>query len=122
LAVVIIGVLLFLILTGRPGAQAMLADRYGLGTTASGEPEHYLCLIVQGQLVVLTPDPILRTLRPTSIPRQAAQSPESALVDIALYEGRTVLVEGYADSGWLYEARVIDLLSPFEALVVRYAY
>jgi hypothetical protein len=59
-------------------------------------------------------------LRLTEIARQEAVPPDAAEIFLDEFEGRAVMVEGYLDSGWIYEAEVIEVASPILSEVVKY--
>ncbi len=59
-------------------------------------------------------------LRLTEIMRQEALPPDAAEIFVDEFEGRAVMVEGYLDSGWIYEAEVIEVASPILSEVVKY--
>jgi hypothetical protein len=61
-------------------------------------------------------------LRLTTIQRQEARSVESGEVDLTAYEGDAILIEGIRDSGWIYEARIVDHAGPILTLLVRRAF
>ncbi|SMQ78416.1 hypothetical protein SAMN05444673_3423 [Bacillus sp. OV166] len=46
-------------------------------------------------------------LRLTKIPLQAAQTPESAIIDLSSYEGKTITVSGKEDGCWIFSANII---------------
>lgn len=58
-------------------------------------------------------------LRLTSIQRQEARPPESGELDLVEYEGKAIMVTGYIDSSWVYEASVEDVAGPILTTVVR---
>jgi hypothetical protein len=58
-------------------------------------------------------------LRLTSIQRREARPPESGELNLAEYEGKAIMVSGYVDSDWVYEAAVIDQAGPILTGVVQ---
>lgn len=58
-------------------------------------------------------------VRLTSIPMQAAQSPESAELDLSTYQGKAIMVRGHDGGGWIYSAEVIDEAGPILTVVVQ---
>lgn len=55
----------------------------------------------------------------TSIQKQEAKPPESGELNLSEYDGKAIMVSGYVDSGWVYEAGVIDEVRPILTAVVR---
>ncbi|MCC2112535.1 MAG: hypothetical protein KDJ16_10920 [Hyphomicrobiales bacterium] len=66
--------------------------------------------------------PLPAQVRLTAIQRQAAMSPDAGELDLSAYEGAAVMVEGFLDSGWLYEAAVVDSAGPILTDLVRRSY
>lgn len=58
----------------------------------------------------------------TSITMSAAQSPESAVLDLAPYEGGVIMVRGHHSDGWIYSAQVIEQAGPILAAVAKQAF
>lgn len=58
-------------------------------------------------------------VRLTSIPMQAAQSPERAELDLSTYQGKAIMIRGYDGGGWIYSAEVIDEAGPILTVVVQ---
>ena len=115
--------LLFLIIMGATVAPAAASDGTDPLSKASDGREHILGLVENGRLRVVFPaigSPL--GLRLTTIRRQEARSFESGEVDLSGYEGDAILVEGIRDSGWIYEARIIEHASPILTLMVRRAF
>jgi hypothetical protein len=82
--------------------------------------DKYIGVVQLGQFLILTPDHAAgSTTRLTSIPMQAAQPPESAELNLAAYEGRTIMVQGHDGGGWIYSAQVIDQAGPILTAVVE---
>ncbi len=115
--------LLFLIIMGATVAPAAASDGTDPLSKAPDGREHILGLVENGRLRVVFPaigSPL--GLRLTTIRRQEARSFESGEVDLSGYEGDAILVEGIRDSGWIYEARIIEHASPILTLMVRRAF
>ena len=76
-------------------------------------------MVQSGQFKPLTPKAIGGSVRLTTIPMQAAQSPESAEVHLTEYEGKAIAVQGHAGGGWIYSASVIDNAGPIVTVLVQ---
>jgi hypothetical protein len=59
------------------------------------------------------------SVRLTSIPMQAAVSPESAELNLRVYDGKAIMVSGHDGGGWIYSAAVIDQAGPILTAVVQ---
>ena len=70
--------------------------------------------------------PLDRDVLPARLSRmgmQEARSPESAELDLGAYEGSVVVVEGHDGGGWIYSARVTDVIqSPLGAQLLRFGW
>jgi hypothetical protein len=97
-------------------------------TTESSDPvskivdsrERILGLVENGRFRVVDPTisgPL--ELRLTTIQRQEARAVESGEVGLSGYEGDAIMVEGIRDSGWIYEARIVDRAGPILTRLVR---
>lgn len=72
-----------------------------------------------GQFKPMTPKTIGGSVRLTTIQMQAAQSPESAEVNLAEYEGRAIAVQGHGSGDWIYSASVIDTAGSIVTALVQ---
>ena len=80
----------------------------------------FIGLVRDGRFVLLSPRPALGGwVRLTSIPMQAARSPDSAELDLGEYEGRAIMVSGHDGGGWIYSARIISMAGPILTAVVQ---
>lgn len=70
-------------------------------------------------MVLDPPSTLGGTARLTRIPIQAAQLPESDEIDLAGYEGRSIMVCGREESGWIYSAKVVDQAGPIITALVE---
>jgi hypothetical protein len=97
--------------SGTAGAN-IVADVCGLG--------QFIGVVKGGEFVILDPpSPAGKTARLTRISIQAARSPESDEIDLAGYEGRTIMVCGQEDSGWIYSAKIVDQAGPIITALVE---
>jgi len=80
-------------------------------------------IVRDGKLAVLwPPGRIHETMRLTSIAVYESVPPEHGESVLLDYEGRTVMVSGHSDSGWLYSAQVVDTAGPLLAEVVKHVF
>ena len=96
------------------------------GDTTSGvahmrtDVERVLGIVESSKFVPLFPANVKRgELRLTTVQRQEARSVESGELDLSSHEGQAIMVEGTRDSGWLYDARIVDRAGPILTTVVR---
>lgn len=84
------------------------------------QSSHFLGIVENGQLHLLDPpQPAGESLRFTSMARQESRRPESAELDLAEYEGNSVMISGHGNSGWVYSAEVTDKATPIVTKLVR---
>jgi hypothetical protein len=57
--------------------------------------------------------------RLTAISMQESVPPETAELDLSVYEGKAIMVRGHDGGGWIYSAVVIDQAGPILTAVVR---
>lgn len=82
--------------------------------------DQILGIVKDGEFLPLAPRSVLDTpVRLTRIQMQAAQSPQSAELDLTDYEGQAVMVHGRNAGGWIYSAAVIDQAGPILTAVVQ---
>ncbi len=82
--------------------------------------DQFLGIVQLGRFQILMPDHAAGdAVRLTGIPMQAAQSPESAEISLAEYEGSALMVAGHYGGGWIYSASVIDQAGPILTAVVK---
>ena len=106
------------LLSGRLHSGKVEGDR----STLQQRPDmvHVLGIVQNGRLIALEPGGLaLSGIRLTSIMRQKARSVQSGELDLAAFEGVALMVEGVRDSGWLYEAHIIEQAGPILTAVVR---
>ena len=118
-----LGTILFLVVVALLAFPANAADGSKRRLESSNGREQILGLVENGRVRVVFPSmgsPL--GLRLTTIQRQEARSVESGEVDLTAYEGDAILIEGIRDSGWIYEARIVDHASPILTLLVRRAF
>lgn len=85
--------------------------------------DEFLGIVQNGRFQHLAPHRALGgSVRLTSMPMQAAQTPESAELDLAEYEGKAIMVRGHGGGDWIYSAEVIDQAGPILTAVVRKAF
>ncbi len=95
------------------------ADAGGTTDTRT-DVERILGVVENGRFVALHPaDRKSAGLRLTTIKRQEARAVESGELDLSDHEGDAIMIEGIRDSGWLYEARIVDRGGPILTSVVR---
>ena len=79
-----------------------------------------LGIVENGSFKRLEPGgPLGDVLRLTSIQKQEARPPESGELNLTEYEGKAIMVTGYIDSSWVYEASVEDVAGPILTTVVQ---
>ncbi len=108
------GPISFIPARGEPeiAGSNIVADVCGLG--------RFIGVVKGGEFVILDPpSPAGRTARLTRIPIQAARSPESDEIDLVGYEGRTIMVCGQEDGGWIYSAKIVDQAGPIVTALVE---
>jgi hypothetical protein len=118
-----LGTVLFLVVVALLAFPATAADGSKRRPESPDGREQILGLVENGRLRVVFPaigSPL--GLRLTTIRRQEARSVESGEVDLTAYEGDAILIEGIRDSGWIYEARIVDHAGPILTLLVRRAF
>lgn len=86
----------------------MNGENQFLGSVQNGQFHQFALPPASGGLVRLT-----------SIHRQEAMTPESGELDLTTYEGRAIMVRGYGEGGWVFEAKVVDQAGPILTEVVR---
>ena len=84
----------------------------------------FLGIVEEGRFVPLaTEHPnVSRSLRLTTLPQQAAQSPESEEISLVPYEGSAILVRGVDSNNWIYSAVVVEQAGQILTAVVRHAF
>jgi hypothetical protein len=82
--------------------------------------DQVLGIVENGRFARLQADgPLGNFLGLTSIRRQEARPPESDELNLTEYEGKAIMVTGYVDSSWVYEASVEDVAGLILTAVVR---
>ena len=118
-----LGTILLLLVLALLAFPATAADGSKRRPERPDGREQILGLVENGRLRVVFPaigSPL--GLRLTTIRRQEARSVVSGAVDLNAYEGDAILIEGIRDSGWIYEARIVDPAGPILTLLVRRAF
>lgn len=59
------------------------------------------------------------TVRLTRVRPQEARAPESNEIDLSEYEGRALMVRGYDQSEWIYDAVIVDVAGLILTAVVE---
>ena len=82
--------------------------------------DRFLGIVRNHEFTPVAPQPAFGgPVRLTSIPMQAARSPESGELDLSEYEGAAIMVSGHDSGGWIYSARVVSLAGPILTAVVQ---
>lgn len=82
--------------------------------------KQFLGTVQHGQFYQLAPPSASGGLiRLTGIRRQAAMAPESGELNLTGYEGSAIMVRGYDEGGWIFEAKIVDQAGPILTEVVR---
>ena len=77
-------------------------------------------IVKSGKLEVLFPrNGQTRLMELTTIARQEARSPDSGALNLRQHVGLVIMVEGIPDSGWLYEAHIVDSGGPLLTMLSR---
>ncbi len=83
-------------------------------------PVQLIGIVKLGKLEVLFPrNHPTGLMELTTIARQESRSPESGALDLRQHSGRVIMVEGIPDSGWLYEAHIVDSGGPLLTMLSR---
>jgi hypothetical protein len=82
--------------------------------------EKILGIVKEGLFRRLTPIRDWSGCRLTRIAPQAGQSPESAEIELAKYEGSAVMVTGDPQEFWIYSADVIEEAGPIVSVLVEH--
>lgn len=91
--------------------------------TPESDTDKYLGVVKNGEFQCIWPKRIGDAhFRLTTISRMAAMAPEGAEVDLSQYEGYAVMVQGHRNSGWIYDAHIIDNAKPIITTVVHYLF
>ncbi len=106
-----------------PAAPVTLAQNAGSAAPAV-QPRpgaaRLLGIVEDGRFALLgDTGPLPAQIRLTTIKRQEAMSPEAGEPDLSPHEGAAIMVEGFLDSGWLYEAAIVDRAGPILTELVR---
>lgn len=107
----------FCLIVASSIAAAWAGDADGGPIGSRQDVQRILGIVENRKFVALAP--ALAGLRLTTIQRQEARSVESGELDLGAHEGEAIMVEGALDSGWLYEARIVDRAGPILTAVVR---
>lgn len=75
--------------------------------------KQFLGMVRQGKFYVLAPEDFQTgPIGLTGIQKTEARSPESAEIDLFIYEDRVIMVNGEIESDWLYAAEVVEEAGP----------
>lgn len=81
--------------------------------------EQFLGIVREGAFEMLLPDYApAGAVRLTTLKVHESRAPESAEVDLSKYEGQAVMVVGYDEGDWIYEAAIVDQAGPILTTVV----
>ena len=73
------------------------------------EEQQYFGFVENGQFNIRRREPVdCDQVKLTKICMQAAQTPESAQIDLSNYEGKNIHVNGNLSGCWIFSAEVID--------------
>lgn len=81
--------------------------------------DQFLGTVEKGQFHPIVRSTLGKLARLTSIHRQEARTPESGELDLVAYEGRAIMVQGYHEGEWIFEAKVVDQAGPILTQVVQ---
>ena len=81
--------------------------------------ETYIGFVQMNSFKVLSPETESASVRLTTIPVQAAQTPESAKIKLEEFEGSVIAVQGDLSGDWIFSANVIDTAGPIVTALVR---
>jgi len=81
--------------------------------------EQFLGIVREGAFEMLLPDYApAGAVRLTKVQAQEKHSPESGELDLSKLEGLAIMVVGFDDGDWIYEATIIDQAGPILTTVV----
>ena len=81
--------------------------------------EQFLGIVREGAFEMLLPDYApAGAVRLTKVQVQEKRSPESGELDLSKLEGLAIMVVGFDDGDWIYEATIIDQAGPILTTVV----
>jgi hypothetical protein len=108
------------VILGPSQAQDSASERKLEDLIASGSnATRLLGLVRGGEFSVIHPEQFAnKKLGLTTIRASEARSPESSRFDLSRYEGGLIMVEGFDQGRWLYEAKVIDQASPIMMTII----
>lgn len=81
--------------------------------------ETYIGLVEMDRFKVLSPKTDSGSVRLTTIQVQAAQTPESAEVNLEKFESSAIAVQGVLSGDWIFSANVIDTAGPIVTALVQ---
>jgi hypothetical protein len=80
-------------------------------------------IVKEGRFQSFTPPSPNRPSRLTAMQMQEAASPEGQEIDLSMYEGQAIMVDGAGSGGeWIYSARVVDVAGPILTEVVKHVF
>ena len=81
--------------------------------------EQFLGIVRDGAFEMLWPDYApAGAVRLTTVQMGKGRAPESAELDLSKLEGQAIMIAGYDDGDWIYEAQVVDQAGPILTMVV----
>jgi hypothetical protein len=81
--------------------------------------DQFLGVVQDGAFELLSPyNAPGGSVRLTGISMQESVPPETAELDLSMYEGKAIMVRGHDGGGWIYSAVVIDQAGPILTAVV----
>lgn len=81
--------------------------------------EQFLGIVREGAFEMLLPDYApAGAVRLTKNQAQESHNPESGELDLSKLEGAAIMVVGYDDGDWIYEATIVDQAGPILTTVV----
>ena len=83
------------------------------------DSETYIGLVEMDRFKPLSPKTNCGSVRLTTIQVQAAQTPESAEVNLEKFESSAIAVQGVLSGDWIFSANVIDSAGPIVTALVR---
>lgn len=84
------------------------------------QKHQYLGIVEAGQFKPLGAGAVVGGARRlTTMRMQEAQPPELGEVHLGEYDGRAILVSGYADGTWIWSAEVVEVAGQILSLLVK---
>jgi hypothetical protein len=119
----LLGLLLIVTLIAPALLRLWGVQRLHLGNDAQTGETRILGRVSQGTFRAIAPlDAVASEARYTAIAMQAAQSPESAELDLRVYEDQVIVIQGRFSGDWVYGSRVASTLGPWPTFLIRWAW